>query len=103
MFMWLLSVTGDYMLKAVYKGNENNLGTTNIVNFAKETSSEQSIFSVTSNSSITGLSFDSSSKQLSFNVTGDPGTTGYVNVFIPKSLVNDTPDLKVYLDNNQIE
>jgi hypothetical protein len=67
-----------------------------------EPNSQQSVFAVTSNSTITGLSFDSTSKQLSFIVTGDPGTTGYVNVFIPKSLINDTAYLKVYLDNNQI-
>ena len=101
--LWLLSVTGDYMLKAVYKGNENYLGTSNIINFAMEPCTEQSVFSVTSNSTLSELSFSSSSKELSFSVSGDPGTMGYVNVYIPKSLVNDISSLKVYLDNNQIE
>ncbi len=101
--LWLPTVTGNYLLKAVYKGNDNYLGTSNTVNFAIEPFVEQSVFSVTSNSTITELSFNSASKELSFRVSGDAGTTGYVNVYIPKSLLNDTADLKVYLDGNQMD
>jgi hypothetical protein len=101
--LWLPTVTGNYLLKAVYKGNDNYLGTNNIVNFAIEPFAEQSVFSVTSNSTITELSFHSTSKELSFRVFGDSGTMGYVNVYIPKSLVNDTADFKVYLDGNQVD
>ena len=101
--LWLPTVTGNYLLKAVYKGNDNYLGTSNIVNFAIEPFLEQSVFSVTSNSTITELSFNSASKELSFSVSGDAGTMGYVNVYIPKSLVNDTGGLKVYLDGSQVD
>ncbi len=101
--LWFPSATGDYMLKAVYKGNENYLGTSNIVNFSIVPSIDQSVFSITSNSTLSELSFNSTSKELSFSVSGDNGTTGYVNVFIPKTLINDISGLKVCLDNNQIQ
>ena len=68
-----------------------------------EPCTEQSVFSVTSNSTLTALSFDSASKELSFSVSGDHGTRGYVDVYIPKSLVSDISGLKVYLDGNQID
>jgi len=100
--LWFPSATGDYMIKAVYQGDENYLETANIVNFALESGVEQSIFSVTSNSTISELSFDSSNKELSFNVSGPSGTRGYVNVYVPKSLINDIAGLAVYLDNSQI-
>jgi len=100
--LWMPTVTGSYILKAVYKGDENYLGTSNTVNFAIQPGTEQSVFSVTSNSTVTALFFDSANNELSFNVTGVAGTYGYVDVCIPKSLLNDTSALKVYLDSNQI-
>jgi hypothetical protein len=101
--LWLLSVTGDYMIKAVYKGNENYLGTNDIVNFSLTPCEAESVFSVTSNSTLSQLSFDSNNKQLTFTVSGQQGTTGYIDVYIPKTLLNQTSDLKVYLDSNQIQ
>ena len=49
------------------------------------------------------FSFNSVNKELSFSVSGDAETTGFVNVYIPKSPVNDINCLKVNLDGNQIE
>jgi hypothetical protein len=63
----------------------------------------KTFFSVTSNSTISELSFNSTSRELSFVVSGSSGTTGYVNVYIPKSLIGDISSLKVYLDGNQTE
>ena len=101
--MWMLYVTGDYMIKAVYKGSENYLSTTNIVSFGIETGDEQSVFSVTSNSTLSALSFDASTKVFSFVVSGDTGTEGYVEVFIPKTMLNDTSAVKILIDNNQVD
>lgn len=100
---WKPSVTGYYSLKALYEGNENYSDTSVMVNFAVEPFQEQSVFTVNSNSTITEFSFNSNSSELSFGVSGDSGTTGYVNVNIPKSLVSNISDLRVYLDSNQIE
>jgi len=101
--LWMLSVTGDYMLMAVYQGDNNHLGTSNVVNFSIVPDDGQSAFSVTSNSTLSALSFDSASKELSFGVSGESGTVGYVNVYIPKTLVNDVSGLKVYLDSDQVD
>jgi len=101
--LWFPSVTGDYMLKAVYQGDENYLGTSDTVSFAMEPCNNQTVFSVNSNSTLSELSFDSAINQLSFGVSGPSGTTGYVYVYIPKSLDNDISGLKVFLDNDQVD
>jgi hypothetical protein len=42
-------------------------------------------------------------KELGFRVDGPPGTTGYVKVGIPKSLISDISGVKVYLDGKQLD
>jgi hypothetical protein len=101
--VWMPSVTGNYLLKAAWEGNDNYSDASVIVNFAVTPFAEQSVFSVTSNSTISEFSFNSTSRELSFGVSGESGTMGYVNVYIPKSLINDISSLKAYLDGNQIE
>jgi hypothetical protein len=91
------------MLKAVYRGTENYLGTTNVINFSITPCMDQSVFSVTSNSSLAELVFNTARKELSFKVSGDAGTTGYVSLYIPNSLVSDISDLKLYLDSAQMD
>jgi len=100
--VWMPSVTGNYLLKAVWTGNSNYSGVSTIVNFAVTPFEGQSVFSVTSNSTLSGLSFDSADRELSFSVTGPSGTTGYVDLYIPKSLISDVSDIKVYLDGNPL-
>ncbi len=101
--MWLPTVTGNYLLKSIFKGDENYLGSSSIISFSIEPSTDQNVFTITSNSTITALSFNPANKQLSFNVSGDPGTKGYLYVFIPKSLMNDSGGLNVQLDGNQTD
>ena len=62
----------------------------------------ESVFSVTSNSTLSSFAFDSAKKELSFGVAGPSGTTGYVDMYIPISLLTDASGLKVYLDGNQL-
>ena len=101
--LWLPSATGDYMLKAVYRGNENFLGTSYIISFSIEPCNEYSVFSITSNSTLSELSFNSANKELNFKVSGDPDTTGYVSVYIPETILSDISGLRVFLDNNQVQ
>jgi hypothetical protein len=100
---WMPSVTGNYLLKAVYGGNEICSNTSTIVNLAVTPFAEQSVFSATSNSTITEFSFNSTSRELRFGVSGPSGTTGYVNAYIPTSLIGNISSLEVYLDGNQTE
>ena len=100
---WMPSVTGNYLLKAVWEGNEIYSNTSAIVNLAVTPFAEQSVFSVTSNSTISEFAFNSTISELRFGVSGPSGTTGYVNVYIPKSLIGNISSLQVYLDGNQTE
>jgi parallel beta-helix repeat protein len=60
-------------------------------------------YSVESNSTITGLTFNSQKKELSFNVSGLSGTTGYANVTIAKSYLPNHDKIKVFIDKNQVD
>jgi hypothetical protein len=66
------------------------------------TQNTYSPFSIISNSTISELAFNSTSKILSFKVTGPSGTTGFTNVTIAKTLIQDIDGLQIYLDGNQI-
>ena len=99
---WMPDVTGDYLIKATYDGDATYMDATTIVNFAVTTFDKEQ-FSVTSNSTLTQFSFDSNSSHLSFSVSGPSGSTGYVNLYIPKTLMANTTHLRVYLDNSQLD
>jgi hypothetical protein len=74
-----------------------------MVHFDVTPFAEQSFLSINSNSTISQLSFNSTGSELSFGVSGESGTAGYVNIYIPKSLIDDISNLKVYLDSEKIE
>jgi uncharacterized protein YxeA len=95
-------VTGNYLLKAVWTGNSDYPGANTTINFAVTPFEEESVFSVMSNSTLSGFSFNSTTKELSFTVTGPSGTAGYVKVTIAKSLVSSVQSVKVYLDGSQL-
>jgi hypothetical protein len=100
---WRPSVTGNYILKAVYERDEKYASTSTQINFALESCSEHNVLSVSTNSTLTGFVFDSNNSKLSFTVSGETATTGYVNVNIPKTLVTDASASAVYLDDAELE
>lgn len=100
--VWQPSATGTYLVKATWtqyypyeKGEAFRMLSVN-------TFDGQTVFSVTSNSTVSALAFNSSSRELSFTVTGEMGTSGFVDVTIAKSLVTNIADLRVYLDVGSI-
>jgi hypothetical protein len=100
---WLPSVTGNYLLKAVYEGDANELGSTcETVSFTVMPIADNDVFSVSSNSTVTALAFNSTTSELSFTVSGPSETWGYVELSIAKSLVTDAEGIKVYLDGSQL-
>jgi hypothetical protein len=101
--VWTPLVTGTYFLKAAYNGTSEFSPTSTIVHFAVLPVEDTSVFSVASNSTVAGLSFNSNSQELSFKVSGETGTTGYVNVYISKSLMNETSNLRVYVDQETLQ
>jgi len=100
---WNPSVTGIYLIRAVYEGDANYLGTTTEVNLSVTQDTEKNVFSVNSNSTVSSLTFNSTSRALSFSVTGDSGTTGYADVYIAKTLVQNAAGIEVFLDGNKLD
>ena len=99
---WMPSATGNYLVRATWAGNFTYPRTNTTISLAVTPFKEQNVFSVTSNSTVSELAFNSTSRELSFTVTGPSGTTGYVNVHIAKTVVDNIADVKVYLDGDQI-
>ena len=94
--------TGNYLLNATWVGNLNYPQATAIFNVAITPANSQGFFSITTNSTMSQLNFDSAAKQLSFTVSGPSGTTGYLDIYIPKSLISNIDGLTVNLDGNKI-
>jgi hypothetical protein len=100
--LWMPSVTGNYMVKAEWAGNDTYPVVNTTVSFALSPLTEDAVFSVNSNSTLSALSFNSTTSQLSFSVSGVTGTTGYVEVYIPKTLLSNIPALTVDLDGTTL-
>jgi outer membrane protein assembly factor BamB len=101
--MWMPSATGNYLVRATWSGNATYPRTNATVNLAVIPFEEQYVFSVESNSTISGLAFNTTDWALSFTATGPNGTRGYVKVTVAKSLVANITNIRVYLDGNQTE
>ena len=104
--IWVSPTSGIFLIKAECAATtEYNLATAT-VNLAIEPASEgnntKKVFTVTSNSTISQLSFNSEASELSFTATGETGTTGFVSVNIPKTLIKDISGLTVYLDGKEL-
>lgn len=99
---WTPSSSGNYLLRALWAGNTDYLSANATINCVVTPFEEASNFLVSSNSTLSGLSFDSASKELSFSVVGADGTSGYVSVSIPKSLIVDISGIRVYLDGDEL-
>ena len=103
--VWLPAVTGNYLINATYAGDSTYPGASTVVNLVVTpypSENAQDVFSVASNSTVSDLAFNSTSGQLSFTVSGPSGTTGYADVYIAKSLVNDISTVKAYIDGNTL-
>ncbi len=101
--LWLPQVTGTYLLNATFDGDSLYGSASQIVTFALVPGEQENVFSVNSNSTITALYFNSTSNQLSFSTTGASGTNGYLEIYIPQSIVNDVSKIQVHLDGKPIQ
>ncbi|MGD2066269.1 MAG: hypothetical protein PVI43_03760 [Candidatus Bathyarchaeota archaeon] len=99
---WNPSVTGIYLIKALYEGGANQLGTTAGINFSVTQDAKQNVFSVSSNSTVNSLAFNSTTSELSFVVTGPSGTTGHVECTLAKSLVTNPENIRMFLDGDEL-
>ena len=100
--IWFPSASGTYLLNAQWTGNFIFSNAKTTINFAILPYQEQSVFSVSSNSTVSAFAFNSTSQELSFSVSGSSNTAGYVEIYIPKSLISDVSNLKIFLDKNPL-
>ena len=102
--MWNPSASGNYAIEAMWSGNNDYSSVSAINNFAVApfNNQNQNVFSVTSNSTLTSLTFDSTTNTLNFGVSGASGTTGFTEGCIPQSLIPDISKLNVTVDSGMI-
>lgn len=100
---WIPSATGYYLVNAIWVGNDTYPSSNSAVNLAVTSFGEQDVFTVESNSSIAGLTFNSTSDKLSFTVTGSSGTNGYAKVSIAKTLINNIATVRSFFDGEQLD
>lgn len=94
---WFVMSSGYYVVEAFYPGFGNVQGASNFTNLLI-TSLDDKIFSVSSNSTVSAMNFDSTARELNFTVSGPSSTTGYLHMYLAKSLVSDLSELKIYFD-----
>jgi len=100
---WVNTASGPFIIKAEWTGNETYSGTSNSTTLSFLPYQDQQVFYVESNSTVSALAFNSTSMQLSFTVSGPSGTTGYVKATIAKSLLTNAQNVRVYIDENQLQ
>jgi PKD repeat protein len=95
---WAPQATGYFTIRAEWAGNATHLASNDTVSLSVLPYQSTYAFSVESNSTVSGLTFDANSQTLSFSVSGENGTEGYARVTIAKALVPDITQLEVRLD-----
>ena len=100
--IWQPDVTGNYLIKASFVATSTINGVEKAINLALAPDNANNIFTLTSNSTITQFFFNPDTSQLSFTASGPSETKGYVNLYIPKTLISDITQLKAYMDSNPI-
>ena len=100
--VWTPDVTGNYLIKAAVEATSTFNGASKTVNLALTPDEERNIFTLNSNSTISQFAFNSTTQELSFTASGPSGSTGYVEMYIPKTLITDISTLKAYVDGTQI-
>ena len=101
---WYPTSVGSYVINATYTGDSNHTAENSIVNIivTAEVEKSQTVFSVDSNSTVLNLSFNSQINQLSFSVNGESGTTGYAQIYIAKSLLDDASKIQAAIDGKPL-
>jgi hypothetical protein len=94
--------SGNYLIKATVGATSTINAANKIINLAITPDAENNVFTLNSNSTITQFTFDPENKELSFTASGPSETQGYVNIYIPKSILSDISGLKAYIDGDQV-
>lgn len=101
--VWYPDVTGYYLIKATCEATSAMNAASKTVTLALAPDDDQnSVFTVNSNSTITQFAFDSTTGKLSFVASGPSPSTGYVEIYIPKTILSDISKLTTTIDGRQV-
>ncbi len=101
---WLPPSIGSYVINATYRGNSLFGPVFDGINIlVSEIKGDKQVFSVESNSTVTGIVFDPQNSELNLSVTGQTNTIGFIDAHISKSLVGNISAVQAYIDGKQIE
>jgi hypothetical protein len=95
---WINSASGTFTLKTEWSGDSTYFGTSNTTTLSFLPIQNQQVFLIESNSTVYDLAFNNETSTLSFNVTGPSGTTGYIKATISKTLLSNSENLQVQMD-----
>ena len=94
-FRWT-QPSGTFVLKAEWAGNNEYYPISNITTVGKLPIEKQQAI-IQSNSTITQITYKET-VGISFTLSGETGTQGYAKVVLPKSLMPQSQNIKVYID-----
>jgi parallel beta-helix repeat protein len=100
---WLPPDIETYQIRVSWQGNTTIPKTFTVVYLLVAASQTNDLISVGSNSTITLFNFNADTQEITFNVSGPSETTGYVKIYISKTLFQNVTEATVYLDGEQID
>jgi parallel beta-helix repeat protein len=100
---WLPPDVGSYQIKVLWKGNATIPKVFKVVYLLVADRQTNDLISVASNSTITLLTLKTTTQEINFKVSGPSNTTGYVKIYISKTLFQNITETSVYLDGAKID
>jgi hypothetical protein len=101
---WQPPGVGNYNINATYHGSDLYRPAFDGINvLVTQFNGDNQVFSVESNSTVTDIVYNPESGELNLSVTGQTGTTGFVDVYVSKSLVGNVSAIQAFIDQNPVE
>ena len=96
---WIPTATGTFILKAEYTKDQTNQIVSKTVNISVTQVLSNNYLSMESNSTISSITYNSTTNELYFTLSGPSNTTGNTKMCIPKSVIANPENMKLYIDN----
>jgi hypothetical protein len=100
-FRWTTPPSGTFSLKAEWAGNSEYYAASNTTTQGVIPIDDQQAI-VQSNSTITQITYNQT-VGISFTVSGETGTEGYSKVVVPQSLMPESQNIHVYIDEKAVD
>jgi len=99
-FRWTTPPEGTFSLKAEWTGNSEYHAASNTTTQGTIPIDDKQTV-IQSNSSITQITYNQTAG-ISFTVSGETGTQGYAKVVVPQSLMPESQNIKVFIDEKAV-